>query len=157
MTATTSFERRLGVSRVDVRPGYTQVHVLGLRNGLAELRLAILKAVAAAGVSIDFLKLTHDGLSFLVVDHHAEAAREALVAAGKRVYIQGDRSIVLIHAVNMRDEEGLVAKIIQIAIETGARIEHVSDMHNRALLVVATEDAPHVAAAIDAQLVVTGR
>jgi hypothetical protein len=39
----------------------------------------------------------------------------------------------------MRDEEGLIARIVEQAIATGTSVEHVGDMHDRLLLVVATE------------------
>jgi aspartate kinase len=143
LTQETGFEKPRGVSRVDVRAGFTQVHVQGLGEPMTESRISVLEAVSAVDVSIDFLKLTPAGLSFLVPEAQSEAVQKALAAFG--FSLSRDRSIVLVHAVNMRDEEGLIAGIIQAAIASGARIDHVGDMHDRVLLVMDEADAERVA------------
>jgi len=53
---------------------------------------------------------------------------------------------VLVHAVSIRDEEGLIAGIVHTAIALGIRIDHVGDMHDRMLMVVQKEDAERLAA-----------
>jgi len=50
-----------------------------------------------------------------------------------------DRSLVTLFAVNMRDEEGLVAEIVKNAIAVGAQIDHIGDGHDRLLLVTSRE------------------
>ncbi|HLK14112.1 MAG TPA: hypothetical protein VKT78_04850, partial [Fimbriimonadaceae bacterium] len=60
---------------------------------------------------------------------------------------------VLVHAVNMRDEEGLIARVVQEVIASGARMDHISDMHDRMLVVVHTEDAGPVKKRLEANLV----
>src|SRR3989304_5337634 len=107
--AGTEFEKPRGVSKVEVRSGYAQVHVTGLPAPLPESRLAVLKAVSDAKISLDFLKLTQDGLSFLVPESLADTAKSLLNKAKVEVSVQPSCSIVLIHAVNIRDEEGLIS------------------------------------------------
>ena len=65
--AETEFEKPRGINKVEIRRGYSTVHVTGL-NGvdISADRLAVLTVMADANVSIDFLKLTHEGLSFVV-------------------------------------------------------------------------------------------
>ena len=138
-TLETEFEKRRGVSEVVARHGFAQVHVTGLTGNIVEGRLRLLRAVADAEVSIDFLKLTPSGLSFLVSEDRASDIGKALTGTGAECSVQTGRSIVLVHAVNMRDEEGLIARIVEQAIATGTSVEHVGDMHDRLLLVVATE------------------
>lgn len=48
-------------------------------------------------------------------------------------------------AVNMRDEEGLIASIVQQAITSGGKVSHLGDMHDRLLLVVESKDADKIA------------
>ena len=48
---------------------------------------------------------------------------------------------IMIHAVNIRDEEGLIAMVMREAISEGTAIDHVGDMHDRLLLVVSEADA----------------
>lgn len=140
------FEKRPGVNRVEVRHGHAQAHVFSLPAPVMDERLRVLKAVADANVSIDFLKLTEDGLSFIMGDADKGAVSAALKELGVRFSILESVSVVLVHAVNMRDEEGLIAGIVRQAISSGARVSHIGDMHDRLLLVVESKDADKLAA-----------
>ena len=152
MSAHTEFERKLGISSVEVRPGFTQVHLSGVVENLSTERLRILAAVAGAGVSIDFLKLTQSGISFLVSEELSAKIESVLSKTPFEYSIKGQMSIVMVHAVNMRDEEGLIAKVVQSSIESFTRVDHVSDMHNRMLLVVKSDDADSLAQHLRSQL-----
>jgi aspartokinase len=140
-TQETEFEKPRGVSRIEVRKGYSQVHVFHLPDPVMPARLRVLEAVKEAEVSIDFLKLTPDGLSFLVSQERTDDAERALQGGEFDIEVQKDRSIVLVHAVNIRDEEGLIAEIVNTAIGSGARVDHVGDMHDRLLMIVPSEQA----------------
>jgi len=52
----------------------------------------------------------------------------------------------LVHAVNMRDEEGLIAEIVQSAIASEAQIDHIGDGHDRLLLVASAESVEKITA-----------
>jgi aspartokinase len=149
----TEFEKRRGISRVEVREGYAQVHVSDLSEPLTEARLAVLKAANAAGISLDFLKLTPDGMSFLVKEDEAEGIGKALASPGVSVSVERGRHVVMVHAVNMRDEEGLIASIVLQAIKSGAAVGHVSDMHDRVLMVVSKEDSSRLKKQLEGNLV----
>jgi len=137
-TTETEFEKRRGVSAVIARHGFAQVHISELSGPIMEARLGLLKSIANAGLSLDFLKLTPTGFSFLVPEEKADTVSTVMASSGTTYSVRKGRSIVLVHAVNMRDEEGLIARIVEQAIATGATIEHVGDMHDRLLLVVET-------------------
>ena len=125
-----------------------------------EGRLAVLQCVAEAKVSIDFLKLTPSGLSFLIPEAQSSAVENTLGGCEIHSTVRPGRSIVLVHAVNMRDEEGLIARVVQEVIASGARMDHISDMHDRMLVVVHTEDAEPLRQRLEANLVeaqATGR
>ncbi len=155
MNQETAFERPRGVSHIEVREGFAQVHVSKLDEPSTD-RLRVLQLVAQAGVSIDFVKLTPTGFSFVIAQNHSES-----VAAALRPHlakddedqphfrIRDDRSIVLVHAVNIRDEEGLIAKIVRSAIATSAHVDHIGDMHDRLLMVVQADDAERLKLAIE--------
>ncbi len=131
----TAFEKQRGIGQVEVRGGFAQVHISRLSEPIHPQRLLVLKAVAEAGVSVDFLKLTPSGLSFVISDGNAAEVETALSPMGIRHSIRKDRCVVLVHAVNMRDEEGLTARVVQQAIASGAIVDHISDMHDRMLIV----------------------
>jgi aspartokinase len=150
--AETAFEKRRGISSVEVRSGFAQVHVSRLDQPIMDHRLRVLGAVAGGGISIDFLKLTQSGLSFLVPEHLAELVSQALGQLDVHFTIKENRHILLVHAVNMRDEEGLISRILLESIASGVRLDHVSDMHDRMLIVVASEDAPKLKEFIEKQL-----
>ncbi|MBV6458482.1 MAG: hypothetical protein HONBIEJF_01610 [Fimbriimonadaceae bacterium] len=127
------FEKRRGISSVEIRTGFAQVHISELPEPVRTSRLDALRKVAGAGISIDFLKLTPYGVSFLVAE--GEVPRLESAVAGSTVSISPGMGVVMVHAVNMRDEDGLVASIVSHAIGSGARIEHLGDMHDRLLIV----------------------
>lgn len=151
----TAFERPRGVSSVEVRDGYSQVHVSHLTDVETD-RLRVLRAVAEAGVSLDFVKMTPSGFSFIVRESDDDAVAEALrntdgLKEGQGIdephfSIRERRSIVIVHAVNIRDEEGLISRVVQTAITLNAHIDHIGDMHDRVLLVVDAEAAARLAA-----------
>lgn len=141
MAQETGFEKTRGVSRVEVKTGFAQVHVRGLKEPIMEARLSVLKSISDSGISIDFLKLTPDGLSCIITEALSGTAAEALKRSGVESAVATGRSVVLVFAVNMRDEEGLIAQVVQEAIRSGKAIEHISDMHDRMLLVTLSEHA----------------
>ncbi|MDX2064846.1 MAG: hypothetical protein SFX74_03785 [Fimbriimonadaceae bacterium] len=146
----TEFEKRRGISRMEIRHGFAQVHVLSIAGETHAGRLAVLAAIARAEISIDFLKLTPSGLSFLISNDVAERAGHALREVALKWTIQQDRAIVLVHAVNIRDEEGMIARIVSAAIASGITLEHIGDMHDRMLMVVAESDAERLLRALAA-------
>ncbi len=139
--AETEFEKKRGVSRVEVRHGFAQVHVSRIASEVMAERLKVLALVAAAGISIDFLKLTPSGMSFLVPEQTGELIESTLKSSVHHFSVRHDRSIVLVYAVSIRDEEGLIASIVHKAIDIDVRIDHVGDMHDRMLMVVQKADA----------------
>lgn len=140
----TAFEKQRGVNRIERRDGFCQVHVSELGQPLMDRRLDVLRAVAHAGISIDFLKLTPSGLSFLVPQDDRVGIERTLTAVAVRFSLRPERSIVLVHAVNMRDEEGLIADIVQSAIASEATIDHIGDGHDRLLLVAGAESVEKI-------------
>ncbi len=117
------------------------MHVSGLAEPVHESRLFVLKAVAEAGISVDFLKLTPSGLSFVINDSSSGEIEAALGPLQVKHTIRKDRCVILVHAVNMRDEEGLTASVVQRAIASGAILDHISDMHDRMLIVAESKYA----------------
>lgn len=137
----TEFEKRRGISNVEVRPGFTQVHVSLLQGDLMAERIRILTAASEAGISLDFLKLTPAGMSFLIPQDKTTLMETVLNNAKVTYNLFTRQSIVLVHAVNMRDEEGMIAGIVRRAIQTGVSVDHVTDMHDRMLLVLKDSQA----------------
>lgn len=141
----TEFEKRRGVSRLEVRHGFAQVHVSQMVGDVMQGRIFVLQAVADAQISLDFLKLSPSGMSFLIPETSAEAVRQAIEPCNIHFSIRMPRSILLVHAVNIRDEEGMIANMVQTLIATGASVDHLGDMHDRILMVLKTEDVERVA------------
>ncbi len=141
----TAFEKQRGISQIDVRGGFAQVHVSRLGVPLVEQRLQVVRAIAEAGVSVDFFKLTPSGVSFLIAESNSDDVEQALTKMDVHYSIRKDRSVVLVHAVNMRDEEGLTARVVQQAIAGDMVVDHISDMHDRMLIVVETKFAAPLA------------
>lgn len=132
----TSFEKRRGVATVEIREGFAQVQVTGLEGPNSESAIEVLEIIAREGLSIDFLKFTQNGLSFLIPEGDSTRLDAALCREDVANSINHNRHVVIVYAVNMRDEEGLLAHVMRAAISSGVAIEHVTDMHDRMLMVV---------------------
>ncbi|MBS1717260.1 MAG: hypothetical protein JSS72_05975 [Armatimonadetes bacterium] len=143
--AETSFEKQRGVSSVEVRSGYSQLHLEELATPILSSRLEVLRRMNAAGISLDFMKMAPDGISFLVADGQAAQAQQALEGVQGKLTIHHQCSIVVVYAVNIRDEEGMIARIAQEAIRSDVDVDQIGDMHDRVLLVVPTESAQRLA------------
>jgi aspartokinase len=151
----TAFEKRRGIGRVEIRDGFAQVHVSQLAEPLMESRIAILTLVNDAKISLDFLKLTQSGMSFLVKEEYAPTIDQILVSDQWVQSVTKGQSIVMIHAANMRDEEGLIASVVSVAIASGVGIDHLGDMHDQILIVTSADGARKMAEVIKTQLMET--
>ncbi len=130
------FEERRGIRRVELRRGLIRVHVHKVPEPYTEQRIHLLGKLRLADLSIDFLKLTREGLAFIAKQSDEGVVRATLDELSVPYSIQRDRCIVEIWAVNMRDEQGLSASLVADAVESGARLDHLGDMHDRLLMVV---------------------
>ena len=157
MVSETEFEKPRGINKVEIRKGFLTVHVQGLGGTdqvqTAKNRLRALQCMADARVSIDFLKLTQEGVSFVVPEQLEQDVARALADAAIACTLNKGRCIVLAHAANMRDEEGLIARVVSEVIGTGVEIDHLGDMHDRVLLVMDANDGERVAKRIQEALV----
>lgn len=117
------------------RPDYVEVVVSNLPSPYMESRLEAMRQIKDLAINIDFLKFTVDGMSFVVKNSdwpkfEEEPLNKLSLRAGH------NRSVLLVYAVNMRDEEGLVARIVSLVIAAGVEIFHMGDMHDRLLMVI---------------------
>lgn len=151
----TAFEKRRGVSRVELLSTFAQVHIGGLPEPVHTNRLRALQLLKEEGVGLFFLKLTPSGLSFLVAEQNVSKLEHRFKSEFESYSIRGGKSVVFVNAVNMRDEEGLLPSIISEAIASGAKIEHLGDMHDSVCIAASHEDAQRIAAAIEAKEFVT--
>ena len=147
-TRETAFEKRRGVNSVELQSGFAQVHISRLVEPIQENRLLALRQLKEEGVCLFFLKLTPSGLSFLVREENVQKLNQRFQELDFTFSLNSGKSVVVVNAVNMRDEEGLLASILSQAIASGARIEHLGDMHDALCIAAIHEDAQKIADAI---------
>jgi aspartokinase len=144
-TGETEFEKKRGISTVEIRPGLTRALVSGLPEPIMDARLNVLEVVRNARVSIDFLKFAQGAMSFVAADADYKKLESALRSIEGKAELERDCCIVTVHAVNMQDEEGLVARIISEVIASGESVDHIGDMHDRLLLVTDSKTGERLA------------
>ena len=152
----TEFEKPRGISKVEIRTGLSRAYITDLPTPVMESRLEVLARMRDAGVSIDFLKFAHDAVSFVASEGDHEALVAALKGLKATIEIESGSCIVSVHAVNMQDEEGLVAQIVSQVIASGEDVDHVGDMHDRLLLVTDIETGKRLAAMLKKEISVGG-
>jgi len=138
----TEFEVRRGISRINLEPGYAQVHVSRLAPEIVHNeRLRILRMLADYGVSAKFPKMTPSGISLTIPEDRAEEVEKALESCGHHFSVRRGRSVLSVHAPSIREEDGLISRIIGYAITSGVHIDHIGDMHDQTTMVIESGSA----------------
>lgn len=138
----TEFEVRRGISRITLEPGYAQVHVSRIPDESLHLeRLRVLRMLADNGVSAKFPKLTPSGISLTISEDYAEQVEKALNSCGLHFSVRKGRSVMSVHAPSIREEDGLISRIIGYAITSGVHIDHIGDMHDQTTMVIESGSA----------------
>ena len=134
----TTFETARGISAVDAQKGFSLIVVRGLGEDRERLSEA-LDAIKQVGLSADFLKLGQAQFSFLVLEEEQEKAVDALTAEGLSASHHRSKAVIKVSSPNVRDESGLMARICEIVLDSGATIYNVGDMHDGVQVVVQSE------------------
>lgn len=122
----TVFEPQRGITKVELDEGYVQVIVY--TDDINEA----LDSLVEEGCSFHYLKLLSKEISFIVDEEHNRWSLDEVIK---------NLSILKIHAANLREEDGLVAHILEIASRMDIEINHISDVHNCLTLVLDKIDA----------------
>jgi len=146
MQTQTFFETQRGISAVDVTPGFSLVVVKGADSPSSFAKA--LHTLKDGGVSFDFLKIGKAQISFIVEEKLQQDVVDAFQAAGFPASHHRSKAVVRVSSPNIRDESGLMARIAQIVLESGATIYNVGDMHDCVMVVVQTEKSQATADAL---------
>lgn len=149
-SASVSFERERGVTRVATRRGLAHVTVHLPAQEEAGARLAVLQALAQAGVPVFLVKLAPGALSF-AVRADAVARCEELLATGlwgggaPRFTLLRDLGLVTVLAGAMRDLSGVMARIYEALVQAGVAVRQTGDAYNAVILLVAGSELDQAA------------
>lgn len=146
MQSQTSFETARGIASVEYQKGYSLI--VAKHHGGIEKVLAALKCLSQANLSFDSLKLAEDYFSFIVKEEMQEKAVELLTGAKFEASHHRSKAILKVTAPNIRDDSGLVARIAEIVVSSGATIYEVGDMNDGLELVIQSEKAEATAQAL---------
>lgn len=142
MHSQTAIDTPRGVLGVEVEEGYALVEVRGLQPWeISTKRREALKAIEEAGISIDLFKITVNGFSFVIADAVAGKTYEALNKAGFHPNVLRDQAILVVATPNVRDADGLLARICFEVVNAGAEIQHLGDMHTGVMIVLKRDEA----------------
>jgi len=142
----TYFETKRGISDVEVSYGHAWVVVSSFpKDSASSRRIQALQVLKESGISIDFLKLSFDGFSFVVPEAMGTRVQEALCSNGFDAKVLKNRAIIEVSAPSIREEEGLIARIAEFIVRNGANIDSVGDMHSAVLVVVDADSAERAA------------
>jgi aspartate kinase len=93
----------------------------------AAQELDVYRTLSEQGVSVNLVKLFKCGLSFIVDEADAEAARRALAPAGFRISVTSSVSMVFVYAAGMRGLAGVMARIAGALLRAGIPIVQTGD------------------------------
>jgi len=72
-----------------------------------------------------------------------DQTRATLDKVGVDYELSTGRSVILVHAVGMREEPGMLARILQAATASGVNADHIGDMHDKMFIVASTSTLQH--------------
>lgn len=125
---------------MDCQKGFSLIVVRGIGGDRERLSEA-LEILKQAALSADFLKVGAAQFSFLVREEDQRVAVDALKSNGFDASHHRSKAVVKVSSPNVRDESGLMARICQVVLESGATIYNVGDMHDGIQVVVQSEKA----------------
>jgi len=120
-----TFEKERGVTSVTIRGPYAFISVS--LDAERTRHLEVYDTLAAAGISINLVKLHEGGLSFVVSEEDLGPARKALRAADFQVGVTPSVSMVSVYAAGMRSMSGVMARIAGALLRAGVGIVQTGD------------------------------
>lgn len=144
-----NFERERGVTEVRVLSGIAHADVRLPGYDIEAERLALLQAVAEAGIPVFLIKLHPGAISFAMQDATITAAIEKLL--GERGYIHSierDLALLSIVAGAMRDLSGVMAGLYDAMGTANIRVAQTGDAYDAVFALVPGIDAARGATAL---------
>ncbi len=130
---------------MEIAAGFALVQVFGIAPAdLLQKRIECMEQLASGGVSFDFLRLSTDGFSFVVPGRDAEKVDAPLNSLKVRFEKIANQSLITVSVPNLREENGLLAKIVELVATTGVQVNSIGDTHTSVLILLPADDAKSV-------------
>ncbi|GAB4072607.1 aspartate kinase [Barrientosiimonas marina] len=117
----------------------TQISVQTKKDSNA-MQSDIFKAMAEAGISVDFINISPTGVVYTVPDTHTEKAVSILKTLGFYPEITEDCAKVSAVGAGMTGEPGVAAKIVQSLTDAGVQILQSADSHTTIWVLIHQQD-----------------
>lgn len=110
---------------------YVQLHLLESAQH-DQLRVKIFKSFAEAGISLDLITVNAAGISFIIQERQAAAAKKLLESMEwlqSHFIIESGFAKVSVIGAGMRGRPGVMARITETLLEAGIDLYHSTDSH----------------------------
>lgn len=114
-----------GITQV---PGVTQIKITAAEDDY-DLHLKVFKAMAAHGISVDFISVNPSGIAYTVFDHVAERAQAILEEMGYRPQVLSNCAKVSTVGAGIAGVPGVMAKIVEALTQNEIPILQSADSH----------------------------
>ena len=139
-TGTEEFERRRGVTAIQVDSGLTQV-VIPMRVDMGR-RSCMFRTLADADISVFFIKLHPVSVNFCVSSDVGRRVQRTLKRTlNLTARLRQECSQVSIVSSAMRDLPGVMSGIVEVAHEKGIKLLETGDAHDAVVLLVRHKDS----------------
>ncbi|HEU4753796.1 MAG TPA: aspartate kinase, partial [Armatimonadota bacterium] len=140
--ARAAFEKERGVTAVSLNGPYAHLSVeLDPAQPHAAQELDVYRTLEERRISINLVKLHRGGLSFVVDETQADAARDVLTRAGFRISCRPSVSMASVYAAGMRGLSGVMARIAGALLRAGVSIVQTGDGPDTVFCLVPTDQA----------------
>ncbi|MEQ6375381.1 aspartate kinase [Bacillaceae bacterium S4-13-56] len=120
-------------------PGITQVKVQAKKGGY-QLQSDVFKSMAEAGISVDFINISPQGVIYTIPEKNTDKALSILDALGYDVEIIRNCAKISAVGAGMTGVPGVTAKIVQCLIDAEIQILQSADSHTTIWVLVREED-----------------
>ncbi|KKM10926.1 aspartate kinase [Clostridiales bacterium PH28_bin88] len=121
-------------------PNVTQLKIMITKEDLNDLPLKIFKALALAGISIDFINVHPEAIIFTVKDEIAPKALEVLENMGVSPQVRSGCAKIAAVGAGMTGRPGVMARIVEALTREGIQVLQSTDSYTSIWCLVARED-----------------
>ena len=125
-----------GIAYVD---DITQIKVLD-KKGYSQLQSKVFKAMAEHGISVDFINMNPNGVTYTVTKEMTDKALRVLKGMGYEPIVEKDCAKVSLVGAGMTGVPGVTAKIVTTLTEKGIQILQSADSHTTIWVLIKRKD-----------------
>ncbi len=127
--------------------GITQIHI-DTDEKIENVQADVFQTMANANISVDFINISKDGVTYTVQSHQADKAVKLLKELGHEPIIENECAKVSTVGAGMSGVPGVTAKIVHTLASKGIKILQSADSHTTIWVLIKEKDLKQAVSAL---------